>query len=636
MITKSIVLNSLSIFVLFLFIGIASATLTLTEVTVPSTAEHNTEITISFNLESDADYTNLDWSDTINPAKATWTSLPKITSINAGDNLSLTATLKINEHASGSINDAEIIVKDTNTTDTDSLTFSTITINDSPSLSITPLTISQGSNSGTMTITNKGNTVLTGISLVKSGSDFDISFNTNNFNLNAGASQNVIITITSDLSNLNFGSNFVTVTATSGTTTASERVNTIGSFCDNPNPGQLDITIDQINVKEGFGDDDSYWYLFDEIEIDTDVDIDGSWDIDKIKIEWELYTTDGKRIMKGDESNFNLDYNDDKTITITFKLNKNIDDFKGENAIFYVKATGKINDNDADEYDNENTCDWDSQEVEVITDDNFVILDDINIQESTISPGSELHLTADVWNVGDNDQDDVMVFISESSLGINKKITIGEVKEFDSEKLEATIKIPGDAKKGTYYIEFRVYDDDNLYETDEEEDSALFRFPIIIEGESVSTPDVGNVLVTAQLESGGQAGKELVVRATITNPSDVLAAYGLDVSGYSDWAELTDVNLKTLVLAPGDSGDALFTFIVNKGISGEQIFYIDVTSNNKLILSQPASVTIEKTGFAGITGGIIGGGNAYLWGIGLLNIILVIIIIIVAVRVAKR
>ena len=52
--------------------------------------------------------------------------------------------------------------------------------------------------------------------------------------------------------------------------------------------------------------------------------------------------------------------------------------------------------------------------------------------------------------------------------------------------------------------------------------------------------------------------------------------------------------------------------------------------------TQPVSFNIEeKSGGFGITGGAINSDNWYLWGIGALNVILVVIIIIVAIRIAK-
>jgi hypothetical protein len=63
---------------------------------------------------------------------------------------------------------------------------------------------------------------------------------------------------------------------------------------------------------------------------------------------------------------------------------------------------------------------------------------------------------------------------------------------------------------------------------------------------------------------------------------------------------------------------------------------MQLTSNGQVI-TQPVSVDIASAGgLFRITGNSILGNNWYLWGIGLLNLILVIVIIIVAVRIAKK
>ena len=62
---------------------------------------------------------------------------------------------------------------------------------------------------------------------------------------------------------------------------------------------------------------------------------------------------------------------------------------------------------------------------------------------------------------------------------------------------------------------------------------------------------------------------------------------------------------------------------------------MQLTTDEKVI-SQPVSVLVEKAGFSLITGNIVLGENWYLWGIGALNIILVLIIIIVAVRLVRK
>ncbi len=89
-----------------------------------------------------------------------------------------------------------------------------------------------------------------------------------------------------------------------------------------------------------------------------------------------------------------------------------------------------------------------------------------------------------------------------------------------------------------------------------------------------------------------------------------------------------------LVLNAGQSRDVLFTFDVKKDASGSQTFFIELVSDSD-VTKQPVSVNIEASRpFLGITGFAIE--NASLWGLGILNVILIVIIIIVAVRIARR
>jgi hypothetical protein len=88
-------------------------------------------------------------------------------------------------------------------------------------------------------------------------------------------------------------------------------------------------------------------------------------------------------------------------------------------------------------------------------------------------------------------------------------------------------------------------------------------------------------------------------------------------------------------LNAGESRDVLFTFDVKKGVSGSQTFLIELVSGDEVV-KQSVSVNVESAKpFLGITG-LVTNDNAYLWGIGILNIVLIVIIILVAVRIARR
>ena len=135
--------------------------------------------------------------------------------------------------------------------------------------------------------------------------------------------------------------------------------------------------------------------------------------------------------------------------------------------------------------------------------------------------------------------------------------------------------------------------------------------------------------------SGGKAGQDLVVKATVTNTGTTSSTYTLSSSGHGQWASTYTVAPSTLTLTAGQTGEATFTFKVNSDALGEQTFYIELVSGTQ-VTRQPVSVAIEKAGFFdSITGGAIGG-NGLLWGLGILNIVLIIVIILVALRVMRK
>ena len=107
----------------------------------------------------------------------------------------------------------------------------------------------------------------------------------------------------------------------------------------------------------------------------------------------------------------------------------------------------------------------------------------------------------------------------------------------------------------------------------------------------------------------------------------------MNVAGYSDLASSFSLDQNTLSLNKGESKNVLITLDVNRDAAGSKTFFLELVSDGKLT-RQPVTVSISE-GAAGITG-FITEGNWYLWGIGLLNIVLIIIIIVVAVRIARK
>ncbi len=402
------------------------------------------------------------------------------------------------------------------------------------------------------------------------------------------------------------------------------------------NPGDLRVKIEDVSIT-GFGDNNEI-LPFDKVDVEVSVDNRGSDNVDNIEVEWGLYDSDtGDWVIEVDnEKDFDLKDGDDDTITFSFDLNDNMDiDLEdlddSDSYVLYVRATGDV-DND----DNDVTCNSDTEDMQIIIEKDFVVLRDITVPE-TVSCNLDLQVSADVWNIGSRNQDSVTVKIFNKDLGINKLVDVGDIDSFDSQRIEETFKIPSNAKEQSYLLSFEVYDEDeDIYQNDYDDQDARFTKAIKVgacSGSSDDDEDVeGNILVSAEIQDGGEAGKPLVIKAVITNTGDSSATLLLNAAGYSSWADSVNVVPESITLASGKSASALLTFEVNKDAAGDNMFDLEIVSGNNLVAVQPVSVSIaEAKG-----GGFSLGGSWYLWLIVALNVVLVVVIIAVAVKVSKR
>ncbi len=406
-------------------------------------------------------------------------------------------------------------------------------------------------------------------------------------------------------------------------------------------------TLEELEIKDidftnngGFGDDDE-WFPFEEIEVEIDIKNDGDYDIDDIEVSWGLYDVDADEwiVDFDEEDEFNIKDGDIETFTVSFKLDDDLDvdleDLSSDtdNYRLYVVADGIIDDSDSSN-NGQDTCAFDYKSASIIIEDDFVVLDNIQLPE-VAQCGADVQITANAWNIGEDDQEDITIIAYNKELGINEEFIIDDIEAFDKEPMDLTFEIPKDAEEKTYSIKLTIYDEDHdVYENDYDDDRAIFSVFLEVEGNCGAA--VGEVSISASLGSEAKAGKDLIVTAIITNNEDELKTFTVSAAGFTQWASSYTVDKTNLILNAGESVNVLFTFDVNKDASGSQAFTIGLISEDNQVTSQPVSVTIEeRSGLFGLTGAVTSD-NAYLWGIGFLNIILIAIIIIVAVRIARR
>lgn len=416
-----------------------------------------------------------------------------------------------------------------------------------------------------------------------------------------------------------------------GTENATLTLNVNKGYCDFGNQGKLEIRSLKIDNTNGYGDDEE-WYPLDEIQLKVEVENNEDYELEDITVVWGIYNpVTGKWIIDDEEKNFDLDDDERNTVTINFQIDPEDLDSNREDYVLYVKAYS----DDSDVGESEQ-CYSESETVKINLDSDFVILDDLKMTPEKALCGQEVQVTANVWNIGEDDQEDVYVVVYNKALGINEEIEVGDVDSLEKEKISFVITVPEETEETSYKLQFWVYDeDDQIYENDNDDESYEEAY-LIIEGGCILAPQAS---VSAVLESGGQAGKELVIKATIRNIGDKTQTYTLSANNYATWATLTLIDPTTMTLDAGASQEVTYRLNVNKDVEGSNTFNVEIKTGNteKETLRQSVQVTIEKSSFSfpGLSGFAVSNDNWYLWGIGALNVILIIVIIIIAVRVAR-
>jgi len=321
------------------------------------------------------------------------------------------------------------------------LAISSVSAATSFSLSDSTLTFTE-KDSLTFEITNLNDTEQLTIdfdTLSIDGFDFNISIEDNNKTLDAEESR--IMTVELKSSDEDISSELDFLNSISGTFlimndsdhSDNETVTvTIKNeeFCNYKDDGDLKINDLKFENEGDFGEDDE-WLPFEKIEVSFELENDAGEDIEDISIDWAIYDSDGNEFMSGDvdedEGDYDedLDKSDEMGITFKFILDEDIDELEDGKYIFVISASGEVQDDD--EYD---TCTSESEEIDIIITDDLIVLGDIEMQE-TASCGETIILTADLWNIGDSKQKDVVVRVYSSFLNLEKIIETN-VKKLES------------------------------------------------------------------------------------------------------------------------------------------------------------------------------------------------------------
>ncbi len=384
-----------------------------------------------------------------------------------------------------------------------------------------------------------------------------------------------------------------------------------------------------LNANTTVGDD-THWVPFENINTEVDIKSkNSSNDLNGVQVDWGIWDSNNQQWVISPSNLKSVDVSGGKTKQLyqQFSIDNNIDaDFStlstGDHYYFVAIAYGQDSNSNS-------VCALGTKKASIDTSD-FVALTNINMP-STVQCGENVQVTGTLWNTGHSDQSSVSMDIigSDPSLQLSKNVAVGDISgDLTSKKFSFSFNVPSAISEGSYSMKLDVLDENGNIFSDNTDHPSEYLIPFTVQGGCSLQSQVS---VSASILSGGQAGKPMQVKTTITNTGTNQRTYTVQVSGYETWASSASVNQGTITLTPGQSYDVITTFNVNNNASGTESYSLDLASGTQTI-SQPVSVNIQaQNGFLGINST-----NALVWALGILILILIIAIIIIAVRSGRR
>lgn len=642
----------ITLLVLFTVSGLVSAaTLELTSVSIPSTVNHNQAYTLTFTLKNTGatNQTGLTWLDST-IIQGTIVQLPTLDKININETKQLSAIINVPKGTSGNI---KLDIKVRSDSEEVASLIKTITINNTPTITIAKKQELSASQNGTAEVKNDGNTILN-IDLAET-SNFGVTLSkTQILSLLPGQTDTFTVSLLTMPQNLNFGDNSVIIQGVDSAQNAQTTVPFIlkKTFCKAGQQGE-NLTISTVNIDnvEGRGDDNQ-WNLLDIIEVEVKVENNGDANVREVVVALGLFDSSGKNKVSSldfensDEDKIKLGTINDgsnKRTTFRFKVPADMQDGS------YKLAVKTYSDKDGENKEctdiSSELGDGSFESIDIQREDSigkFIAFDNIVLTPSEAVCGDSVSLSADVYNIGDEDQDQVKVILYSKEMKINQEFEIrNNLDQGDNQKINFDFLIPQSGLDNNKVYQLRLsseYDYSGGSYGESSDEDVIVPLKIISCGTGTGSAGNANVVITAQLNSEAKAGKQLVVRSTITNTMPQQETFVIGVSGFQSWAALTDISNRILQIDPSQSKDVTFTFDVNADAIGEQSFTIESISGDK---TDRKDVSVEITGAQtaisqpGFSLGSLGE-NTYLWIIGAVNVILIVLIIIVAVRVSRR
>ena len=376
------------------------------------------------------------------------------------------------------------------------------------------------------------------------------------------------------------------------------------SYCerDYPSTGEqglkLELELDITN--NGKGDSDEWQYL-DEIKIDVTVVNDDNNDVDDMTIELMILDEDNKVVSRKDigldkDKDDIGDVKDDDEETATFKIDKvpvDMDDGK-----YYLYAMA-YSDGDEEHFCVSKSDDYSNSadtyyEFSIEAGEDSSVIPESDIKNVKASCGDKnVAVKFIVYNIGDDDQDKVLVTLENEKLGIDEKYVINGLRDGKSKEITFHVDVPDHTNETLAKLEIYTYYN---YDDDEKEDSEFAYddsskkegddFEVYLE---IIACELPSPTIRANLNSVAKVGEDLVVNVHVLNNGNK-ETFVISASDH-EWANLVSIKPQTLTIDKNETKEALV--ILSPTQSGAQTFKIEVLIDGKAY-EKTLSVNITK------------------------------------------
>lgn len=637
---------TLAIFSFVVLAAFASATLTISSVNAPPTISSTAgSFQVNFTISSTED-TNVTFSNSVTDGSVTNVvystnsgSIPSNTlKLSVGDIIVVNATLSFSQN-SGTIV-GQIVADPTGSASNGSVPYS-VSITSPSVLVVNRINQPAYTQNGSFTVSNTGSSTLSSILLSSSSSAFTILPTTSISSLNGNGASSSTFSLVPTIGSLRFGDNTVSVTASSGAFSGSTQFTFTKGFCRSGPTVNGNLSISDVDIDTD-GDDNNEWKPTDEVSIEVTVENEGDDDVDDVIVEIGLFDDQGFNVIddmdfeSADEEQIELGDigdGDQEDALFTFRVPADIDTGN------YRLAVKAYSDDAGESRECADTASALSNNVyEAISieresdEERFLVIEDIQLPDQAVC-GDTVTGQFEVFNIGDEDQDQVKIEMRSTELRLSEDFEIREdLDQGDSQPFSFTFQVPNNLRDGNYRIGFKaLYDYRNGNYREESEDT-FYGSLRVLGCTGTGSSGSSDVAIDADLASAAQAGKELVVEATITNTGDAEETFTVDATGYQSWADLGSISKRVMTLAPGQSESVTLHLNVNDDVSGAESFALQVSHDGQLE-TQEVEVNIQS---GSSSSGFSLGGGAMIWIIAGINLVLIILIIVIAVKMSRR